>query len=140
MAADGGVAGMIDRARPQDRLGAAEQVFHLEQVAVARHRLQRRHPGIGAQHEDAVEAGALLGQLAGIDLERRARLSVAAPRPAQVAAVGGIADQRLVAARQLLAEPGNDRLAVAAVALRLDLVAAQDVTRTARIICFRSAR
>jgi hypothetical protein len=45
--------------------------------------------------------------------------------------VGGIADQCLVAARQLLAEPGDDRLALAAVALRLGLIAAQDVARRA---------
>jgi hypothetical protein len=86
MAADGGVAGMIDRAGPQDRLGAAEQVFNLQQIAVAQHGLQRRDVGVGAQHEDAVKAG-LLGQLAGIDLEGGAGFAVRTWRPAQVAAV-----------------------------------------------------
>src|SRR5262249_39236910 len=42
-------------------------------------------------------------------------------------AVGGIADQRFVAARELFAEPGDDRLPLGALAFRLDLVAAQDV-------------
>ena len=79
MAADGGVAGMIDRAGPEDHLGAAEQVFDLQQIAVAQHRLQRRDPGVGAQHEDAVEAR-LLGQFAGIDLEGRAGLAARARR------------------------------------------------------------
>ncbi len=68
MAADGGIAGVVDRSGAQHRLGSAEQVFDLEQVPVAQHRLQRCDPGVGAQHEDAVVAG-LIGQLAGVDLE-----------------------------------------------------------------------
>jgi hypothetical protein len=44
---------MIDRAGSEDRLGAPKQVFDLQQIAVAQHRLQRRDPGVGAQHEDA---------------------------------------------------------------------------------------
>jgi hypothetical protein len=35
---------------------------------IAQHRLKRGPPGVGAQHEDPVEAR-LLGELAGIDLE-----------------------------------------------------------------------
>src|SRR5262245_30517531 len=117
---------MIDRAGAQDRLGAAEQILDLQQIAVAQHRLQWRDPGVGAQHEDAVEA-CLLGQFAGVDLEGWAGLAIPAWCPAQVAAVGGIADQRFVAARELLAEPGDDRLPLVALAFRLGLIAAQDV-------------
>src|SRR6516162_10080035 len=128
MSADSGVAGMIDRAGAQDRLGAAEQILDAQQITVAQHRLQWRDPGVGAQHEDAVEAR-LLGQFAGIDLEGRAGLAVPACCPAQVSPVGGVADERLVAARELFAEPGDDRLPLVAFALRLGLVAAQDVAR-----------
>src|SRR5215470_13129645 len=106
MAADSGVAGMIDRAGAQDRLGTAEQILDLQQIAVAQHRLQWRDPGVGAQHEDAIEAR-LLSQFAGVDLEGRAGLAIPAWCPAQVAAVGGIADQRLVAARELLPSPAT---------------------------------
>src|SRR5829696_4923781 len=80
-----------------------------------------RNPGIGAQHEQAVIAR-LLGQLAGIDLER--------PRVrggAQVAPVGGVADQRLVAPLQLLIERRNDRGLVGGVLLCLGFVATDQV-------------
>ncbi len=68
MPADGGVGGMEDRPRAHDRLGSAEEVLDLEQIAIAQHRLQRRDLGVGAQDEDAVEPR-LLGELAGVDLE-----------------------------------------------------------------------
>ena len=68
VAADGGVGGMEDRPGAHDRLGPAEEVLDLEEIAVAQHRLQWRHPGVGAKHEDSVEAR-LLGELAGVDLE-----------------------------------------------------------------------
>jgi hypothetical protein len=97
---------MIDRARFEDCFGAAEQVFDLQQIAVAQDGLQWRGPGVGAQPKEAVVAR-LLGELAGIDLEGWAGLAGSGRRPAQIAAVGGIADQRLVAARQLLGEPGT---------------------------------
>src|SRR5262245_27864082 len=89
---------MIDRAGAQDRLGTAEQILDLQQTAVAQHRLQWCDLGIGAQHEDAVEAR-LFGQFAGVDLEGRAGLASAAWRSAQIAAAGRIADQRLVVTR-----------------------------------------
>jgi hypothetical protein len=95
-------------------------------VSVNQHRLQRRDPGVGAQHEDTIVAR-LLGELAGIDLKSRARLAGRARRPAQITAVSGIADQRLVAAR----EPLDDGLPLAAVAFGFGLVAAQDVARCA---------
>ena len=50
----GGIGGMIDRPGAQDRLGTAEQVLDLQQIAVAKHRLQRGEASVGAQHEDAV--------------------------------------------------------------------------------------
>src|SRR5215211_5143273 len=87
---------MGDRSRAHQRLGAPEKLLHLHEVAVAQDGLQGRDPGVGAQHEQAIIA-CLLGQLAGIDLER--------PRvrgDAQVAPVGGVADQSLVAPLQLL--------------------------------------
>src|SRR6516225_5487390 len=53
-----------------------------------------------------------------------------APGPglAQIAPIGGIADQRLVALLQLGVERDHDRLALLAVVLGLLLVAADDVT------------
>src|SRR5215467_2105970 len=126
---------MIDRAGPQDRLGAAEEVFDLQQIAVAQHGLQWRDPGVRAQYEEAVVAR-LLGQLAGIDLEGGAGLAARARRPAQIAPVGRIADQRLVAARELLGEPGDDRLPLIALAFCFGLVAAQDVARRADLDLF----
>jgi hypothetical protein len=66
--ADGGVGGMEDRPGAHDRLGPAKEVLDKEQIAVAQDRLQRSHPGVGAQDEDPVEAR-LFGELAGVDLE-----------------------------------------------------------------------
>src|SRR5215469_14804267 len=126
---------MIDRAGPEDRLGAAEEVFDLQEIAVAQHGLQWRDPGVRAQYEEAVVAR-LLGQLAGIDLEGGAGLAARARRPAQIAPVGGIADQRLVTARELLGEPRDDRLPLIALAFRFGLVAAEDVARPADLDLF----
>jgi len=111
-------------------LARRNQVFDLQQIAVAQHRLQRRDPGVGAQHEDAVETR-LLGQFAGIDLEGRAGLAARARRATQVAAVGRIADQGLIAAGGLLGQPGDDRLPLSALAFCFGLGAAQDVARRA---------
>ena len=130
MATNGGIRGVIDRAGAEDRLGTAEQILDLQQIAVAQHGLQRGDPGIGAQHEEAVVAG-LVGELAGIDLKGRAGLAVRARCSTQVAAVGGIADQRLVTARELLGETRDDGLPFAAVAFGFGCVAAQDVARRA---------
>ena len=95
--ADGRIRGMVDGPRAHQRLGGPEELLHLDQVAVAQDRLQGRDPGVGAQHEQAVVAR-LLGDLADIDLE-----GLLGGR-AQVSAVGGVADQRLVAPLQLLIE------------------------------------
>jgi len=112
MAADGGIGGMVDRPCPHYCLGAAEQVFDLQEIAVAQHCLTRRDPRIGAQHEDAVKAR-LFCELAGVDLE--GGLALGFLGLAQIAAVGGIADQRLVAALQLLLQARYDGLAILAV-------------------------
>src|SRR5215217_2667776 len=66
---DSTIRGMGDGPCAHQRLGGAEELLHLDQVAVAQNRLQRCDPGIGAQHEQAVIAR-LLGQLAGINLKR----------------------------------------------------------------------
>ena len=68
VAADGGVGGMEDRAGAHNRLGSAEEVLDLEEIAVAQDRLKRSDLCVGAQDEDPVEAR-LLGELAGVDLE-----------------------------------------------------------------------
>src|SRR5215210_576021 len=111
---------MVDRPRPHQRLGGAEELLHLDQVAIAQHRLQRRDPGIGAQHEDAVVAR-LVGELADVDRE-----GLLGGR-AEVAPVGGVADQRLVAPLELLLQGGHDGLAISGILLRLGFVAANDV-------------
>src|SRR5215213_3851901 len=46
VAADGGVGGVVDRPGAHQRLGGAEQVLHLQQVAVAEHGLQRGDAGV----------------------------------------------------------------------------------------------
>src|SRR3954466_8487810 len=112
---------MIDRPWAHQRLGGAEEPIHVDQVAVAQNRLQRCDPGIGAQHEQAIVAG-LLGQLAGIDLKRPCVRG-----GAQVAPVGGVADQGLVAPLQLLIESGDDGLAVGGILGRLSFVATDNV-------------
>src|SRR5215208_6807161 len=111
---------MVDRPRAHQRLGAPEELLDLDQVAVAQDGLERRDPGIGAQHEDAIVAR-FVRQLAGINLERLLGGG------AQVAAVGGVADQRLVAPLQLLVEGGDDGLAVGGILGRLGFVAADDI-------------
>src|SRR4051794_37282847 len=111
---------MIDRPWAHQRLGGAEKLLHLDQVAVAQDCLQRRDPGIGAQHEQAIVAR-LFGQLARINLE-----GLLGGR-AQVAPVGGVADQRLVAPLQLLIESGDDGLAVGGILGRLSFVATDNV-------------
>src|SRR5215469_9291350 len=126
---------MIDRAGPEDRLGAAEEVFDLQEIAVAQHGLQWRDPGVRAQYEEAVVAR-LLGQLAGIDLKGGAGLAARARRPAQIAPVGGIADQCLVTARELFGEPRDDCLPLIALAFRFGLVAAEDIARRADLDLF----
>src|SRR5271157_195582 len=56
IATDGGVGRMEDWPRAHDRLGAQEEIFDLQQIAIA-------------EHEDSVETG-LFGELSSVDLER----------------------------------------------------------------------
>ena len=68
IAADGGVGGMEDRPGAHDRLGSAEEVLDLKEIALTQDRLKGSDLRVDAQHEDPVEAR-LLGELAGVDLE-----------------------------------------------------------------------
>jgi len=121
VAAAGGVAGVMGRPGVQQRLGGAQQRLDLQQIAIAEHRHERADPGIGTQHEEAVMAG-LLGELAGIDLEDGIVAGAA-----KIAAVGRVADQRLVALRRLPVEGVDDGPAIGAALLGLGLVAGDDV-------------
>src|SRR5215210_9147543 len=109
-----------DWARVEARLGGAEESLNGEKLAIAQHRLKRRKPGIGAQDKEAVVAR-LFSDLADVNLEGLLR------GRAQIAPVGGCADQRLVAPLQLMIERCNDRGAVGGILLHLGLVAGCDV-------------
>jgi hypothetical protein len=69
MTADGCIGRMANRPRAHDRLGPQEEIFDLKQIAIAKHSLQRRHVGVGAQHEDSIEPR-LFGEFAGVDFKR----------------------------------------------------------------------
>jgi hypothetical protein len=71
------------------------------------HGFERVEIGVGAQHEDAIELLLLL-DLVGIDGE------VLIAHRFQVTPKAGVADQRLVAFRQLALQRGEDRGAMAA--------------------------
>src|SRR3954469_23563682 len=86
-------------------------------VAIAQDGLQGRDPSIGAQHEQAIVAR-LFGQLAGINFEGLLGGG------AEIASVGGVADQRLIAPLQLLVEGLDNDAAVGGVLLGFGLVAA----------------
>jgi hypothetical protein len=90
------------RSRPcrQQCLGREKALLHRQQVAISQHHLQGRQPGVGAQHEEAIETGI------GLDF-RRVDAEPFACGLSQEAAVSGIADQRLVALCQLAFETGQ---------------------------------
>ena len=88
----------------------------MDQVAIAQHRLKRGDPGVGAQDKEAVIAR-LFSNLADVDLK-----GLLGGR-AQVAAIGGVADQRLVTPLQLLVEGSDDGLTVGRILLGLGFVA-----------------
>jgi choline dehydrogenase-like flavoprotein len=69
-------------ASAHQHFGRAEQLLHLDQIAIAQYGLQRRDASIGAQNEDAVVAG-FVGEFAGIDLKY---LAVAGA--AEIASIG----------------------------------------------------
>ena len=87
MATDGGVRRMEDWPRAHYRFRAQEQIFDLEQIAIAEHGLQRRHFRVRPEHEDSIET-VDDGQQRG-DVGRIARPHLRADRPP-----GAIDDQR----------------------------------------------
>ena len=125
VATDGGVGRMENRPRPHDRFCAQEEIFDLQQIAIAEHGLQRRHFRVGPEHEDSVETG-LFGELSSVDLERPLVLGFA--DLAQIPSIGRVADERFVAFLQLRVERGDDRLAILAVLFSLCFIAADDIT------------
>ena len=93
MATDGGVRRMEDWPRAHYRFRAQEQIFDLEQIAIAEHGLQRRHFRVRPEHEDSIETG-LFGELSSVDLERAIVLGFA--DLAQIPPIGRVADERLI--------------------------------------------
>ena len=59
MAADHGVALLIDRPGAQKRVRGTDQRLNYQELAVAQHGMQSGEPGVGAQYEQAVELGIL---------------------------------------------------------------------------------
>ena len=94
MAADGFVEPVEDRPGCQQVLGGAEGLLDAPELLVAQHRRQRSEIGVGAQHEEVVEAGIVI-RLGAIDGE------VAFARGLEEAAIAGVANQRLVALAKL---------------------------------------
>ena len=111
--------------RPHDGLATPEEVLHLQEIAVAQDRLQRRDFGVGAQDENAVELR-LVSQLAGVDLEDLFALGLLVFT--QIPPVAGVANQSLIATLQLILQGGDNGFAVLPVFFRLGFVAADDVT------------
>ena len=89
MAADGGVAGVIDRLRFEHGLGGAEDLLHLPQLAVAHGHFEGGQLAVGAQHGEAVEL-CLLGHLRLVELpdERSPELHGAYAHALKSVAVG----------------------------------------------------
>src|SRR5450830_1224250 len=121
---------MEDRARGEKALRCAEDLLHHGQLLVAKHDFERREFSVGAQHEDAIEPGVLLG-LGAIDDEAL----LAGGR--QEAAITAIADERLVALLQLPFEGCENRGAVGGVLLGLLVIAADDVAPPGERHCLR---
>jgi len=57
MAADAGVGLVEDRSCSEQRLCGFEGILHSEQVAITQDHLERGDFGVGAQHEQTIEAG-----------------------------------------------------------------------------------
>ena len=114
-----------DRPRREQALGGAEGLLHHGKLLVAEHGIKRRKVGIGAQNEDAIELGILLG-LGMIDDE-----AILAGR-CEKAAIAGIADERLVAFLELPFERSQDCGAIGGVLLGLVVIAADDVAASSQ--------
>ena len=125
VAADGGVGGVEYWARTHEGLATPEEVLHLQEIAVAQDRLQRRDFGVGSQDENAVELR-LVSQLAGVDLEDLFALGLLVFT--QIPPVAGVANQSLIATLQPILQGDDNGFAVLLVFFRLGFVAADDVT------------
>ena len=125
VAANGGVGGVEDWARPHEGLATPEEVLHLQEIAVAQNRLQRRDFGVGSQDQNAVELR-LVSQLAGVDLEDLFALGLLVFT--QIPPVAGVANQSLIATLQPILQGDDNGFAVLLVFFRLGFVAADDVT------------
>ena len=86
-------------------VGGSEGLLHGPQLLVAEHGFERVEIGVGAQHENAVEPFLVL------DLVRVDREVLIADR-LQVAAIAGVADERLVAPLERPLQRGEDRGAI----------------------------
>jgi len=105
VAADGLVELVEDRTGFEQLLGGSEGLLHGPQLLVAEHGFERVEIGVGAQHENAVEPFLVL------DLVRVDREVLIADR-LQVAAIAGVADERLVAPLERPLQRGEDRGAI----------------------------
>src|SRR6516225_6725209 len=88
---------MIDRPGVENRFGCPEDVFHLEQFAIAQHDGERVEAHVGAQDVETV-ISRILGDPPVVDLE------VLVVGGLEVTPIGAVADERLVAAAQALAQ------------------------------------
>src|SRR5262245_28523880 len=104
VAANGLVRLVIDRPRVEDRFGRPEDVFDLEQLAIAQHDGKRVELHVGAQDIETIIAR-VLGDALLVDLEMLliGRL--------EIASIGAIANERLVATAQTLAQAAQYGLA-----------------------------
>src|SRR6266481_3575991 len=102
VAADGLVELVEDRTGFEQVLGGSEGLLHGPQLLVAEHGFERVEIGVGAQHENAVEPFLVL------NLVRVDREVLIADR-LQVAAIAGVADERLVALAENRAPDRNSR-------------------------------
>ena len=99
MTADGLVELVEDRPGRQQMLGGAEGLLNGPKLLVTQHRFKRVQIGVGAQHKDAVEPFVIL------DFGLIDREVILADR-LEVAAIAGIADERLVAPSKLTLQRG----------------------------------
>ena len=101
---------MIDRPGVENRFGCPEDVFHLEQFAIAQHDGERVEAHVGAQDVETV-ISRILGDPPVVDLE------VLVVGGLEVTPIGAVADERLVAAAQALAQAAQHSLAYLGIAL-----------------------
>jgi hypothetical protein len=104
VAANGFIGLVIDRPGVENRFCRPEDVLHLEQLAIAQHDGERIEAHVGAQDIEAVMAR-VLGHSLVVDLE------VLVVRGLEVAPIGAVGEERLVAAAQAFAQAAQLRLA-----------------------------